>query len=97
LVWVSDQGGLTSGEPGPDTLAARSELAELIAEAAGGLSDRDRAVLELAYRHGPDGPERAAALEVSHDLAKKVTRNRTHVVLRRTSACRGCRLFRDGG
>jgi len=43
-------------EPGPDTLAARTELADLIAEAAGGLSDRDRSVLELAYRHGLDGP-----------------------------------------
>ena len=49
-------------EPGPDTLAARTELADLIAEAAGGLSDRDRSVLELAYRHGLDGPELAEAL-----------------------------------
>lgn len=51
-------------EPGPDTLAARTELADLIAEAAGGLSDRDRSVLELAYRHGLDGPELAEALGV---------------------------------
>src|ERR1700709_520123 len=33
-----------SHEPGPETLAARTELADLIDEAAGGLSDRDRAV-----------------------------------------------------
>src|SRR6202048_4244768 len=46
-----------SGEAGPDTLAARTELADLIAQAAGGLSDRDRTVLELAYRPGLDGPE----------------------------------------
>ena len=39
-----------SGDAGPDTLAARNELAKLVAEAAGGLSDRDRAVLELGYR-----------------------------------------------
>jgi RNA polymerase sigma factor (sigma-70 family) len=58
-----------SHEPGPDTLAARSELADLIAEAAGGLSDRDQAVLELAYRHGLDGPELAEALGVSQTNA----------------------------
>jgi RNA polymerase sigma factor (sigma-70 family) len=39
-------------DAGPDTLAARTELADLIAQAAGGLGDRDRAVLELAYHHG---------------------------------------------
>ena len=54
-----------SNEPGPDTLAARTEFADLIAEAAGGLSDRDRSVLELAYRHGLDGPDLAEALGVS--------------------------------
>jgi RNA polymerase sigma factor (sigma-70 family) len=42
----------TSDDAGPDTLAARTELADLIADAAGGLSDRDRSVLELAFRHG---------------------------------------------
>ena len=54
-----------SGEPGPDMLAARTELADLIADAAGGLSDRDRTVLELAFRHGLDGPQLADALGVS--------------------------------
>src|ERR1700755_1865160 len=44
-----------SVDPGPETLAARTELADLIADAAGGLSDRDRSVLDLAYRHGLDG------------------------------------------
>ncbi len=61
-----------SAEPGPDTMAARSELANLVAEAAGGLSDRDRSVLELAYRHGLDGPELAEALGVSATNAKKM-------------------------
>ena len=41
------------------------ELADLVAEAAGGLSDRDHSVLELAYRHGLDGPDLADALGVS--------------------------------
>ena len=61
-----------SAEPGPEILAARSELADLVAEAAGGLSDRDRTVLELAYRHGLDGPELAQAMGVSHSSAKKL-------------------------
>ncbi|MCT7367826.1 RNA polymerase sigma factor [Mycolicibacterium llatzerense] len=61
-----------SGDAGPDTLAARNELAELVAEAAGGLSDRDRAVLDLGYRHGLDGPELAEALGVSTASAKKI-------------------------
>ncbi|MGE2813706.1 RNA polymerase sigma factor [Mycobacterium heidelbergense] len=61
-----------SFDAGPDTLARRTELAELVAEAAGGLSDRDRAVLELSYRHGLDGPELAAALDVSPDNATKL-------------------------
>ncbi|HEY2086138.1 MAG TPA: sigma-70 family RNA polymerase sigma factor [Mycobacterium sp.] len=61
-----------TADAGPDTLAARTELAALIAEAAGGLSDRDRSVLELAYRHGLDGPELAEALGVSAGNATKM-------------------------
>jgi RNA polymerase sigma factor (sigma-70 family) len=61
-----------SNAPGPETLAARTELAELIAEAAGGLTDRDRSVLELAYRHGLDGPELAEALGVNAINANKI-------------------------
>jgi RNA polymerase sigma factor (sigma-70 family) len=61
-----------SGEAGPDTVAARTELADLIAQAAGGLPDRDRSVLELAYRHGLDGPELAQALEVSPGTANRM-------------------------
>jgi RNA polymerase sigma factor (sigma-70 family) len=55
-----------SEEAGPDTTWARTELADLVSEAAGGLSDRDRALLDLTFRHGLDGPELAAALGVSH-------------------------------
>lgn len=58
--------------PGPFTLTARNELARLVVAAAGGLSDRDRDVLELAYRQGLAGPELADALGVSHDCAKKL-------------------------
>ncbi|MDD7926375.1 RNA polymerase sigma factor [Actinomycetospora chibensis] len=50
---------------GPETLAARTELVSLVAKAAGGLADRDRAVLELHYQHGLDGPALAEAMGVS--------------------------------
>ena len=59
-----------SGEPDLATLAARNELADLIEEAFGGLSDRDRTVYELAYRHGLDGQELADALGVTHTNAR---------------------------
>jgi RNA polymerase sigma factor (sigma-70 family) len=75
-----------SAEPGPETLAARTELADLIAEAAGGLSDRDRSVLELAYRHGLDGPELADALGVSAASAKKMTQRLRETIERSLGA-----------
>jgi RNA polymerase sigma factor (sigma-70 family) len=75
-----------SGDPGPDTLAARNELAELIAQAAGGLADRDRAVLELAYRHGLNGPDLAEALGVSHDSAKKLVQRLRETIERSLGA-----------
>jgi RNA polymerase sigma factor (sigma-70 family) len=60
---------IQSDEVGPDTLAAHTELADLIAEAAGGLSERDRTVFDLAFRHGLDGPDLAEALAVTHTNA----------------------------
>ena len=56
---------MASHEVGPDMMAGQSELARLVAEAAGGLSDRDRDLLELHYRHELDGPELAEALGVT--------------------------------
>ena len=56
---------MVSTEASPETLAGQSELARLVAEAAGGLSDRDRELLDLSYRHGLDGPEIAEALGVT--------------------------------
>ena len=61
-----------SADAGPDVLAARNELAELVAQSEGGLSDRDREVLNLAYRHGLTGSELAQALGVSNGSAKKM-------------------------
>ena len=58
--------------PGPFTLTAQNELAQLVAAASGGLSDRDREVLELAYRRGLTGSDLAEALGVSDVSAKKL-------------------------
>ena len=58
-----------STEPGTEAMAVRHELADLIDQACGGLTDRDRTVLELTYRHGLDGTELADALGVSHTNA----------------------------
>ncbi len=58
-----------STDASPDTMAHRMQLANLISEAAGGLSERDQAVLELAYRQGLDGPELAMALGVTQTNA----------------------------
>ena len=69
-----------SGDPEPDVLAARSELARLVAQAAGGLAERDRTLLELAYHQGLEGPELADALGVSPSNANTmVGRLRTTV------------------
>jgi RNA polymerase sigma factor (sigma-70 family) len=81
-----------SGDAGPDTLAARSELADLISEACGGLSDRDRAVYELAYRQGLDGRELADALGVSHTNANTLVgrlRDNVERALGALLVCRG--------
>jgi len=63
----------------------------LIAEAAGGLSDRDRAVLQLAYHHGMDGPELAEALDVSPSAATKMVQRLRDTVERSLGALLVCR------
>jgi RNA polymerase sigma factor (sigma-70 family) len=60
---------LETTEAGPEILAARSELADLVAVAAGGLSERDRTILDLTYRHQLDGLELAEVLGVSQSNA----------------------------
>lgn len=82
---------MASTEAGPEVLAARTELADLIAEAAGGLSDRDRTVLQLAYHHGMDGPELAEALEVSPGTATKMVQRLRDTVEKSLGALLVCR------
>jgi len=75
-----------SGDAGPDTLAARNELAALVGQAEAGLSDRDREVLDLVYRHGLTGAELAQALGVSGGSAKKMVQRLRDTVERSLGA-----------
>jgi RNA polymerase sigma factor (sigma-70 family) len=86
-----------SGDAGPDTLATRNELATLIADAAGGLSDRDRSVLELGYRHGLEGPELAAALGVTTANANKLVQRLRDTMERSLGALLVARRAQTGG
>jgi RNA polymerase sigma factor (sigma-70 family) len=85
-----------SRDAGPDALAARNELATLVAQAEGGMSDRDREVLDLAYRHGLNGPELAQALGVSNDSAKKMVQRLRDTVGRSLGALLIARQARSG-
>lgn len=86
-----------SDEPGPETLAARTELADLVSEAAGGLSDRDRSILELTYRHGLDGSDLAEALNVTTVNATKMVQRLRDTVERALGALLVARRIRSTG
>ena len=86
-----------SGEPGPEALAVRTELADLIADAAGGLSDRDRSVLELAFRHGLSGADLAEALGVTTGAANTIASRLRDTIERSLGALLVSRRVRDSG
>jgi RNA polymerase sigma factor (sigma-70 family) len=89
---------MPSGEADMATLAARTELADLIRDASGGLSDRDRVVLELAYRQGLDGPELADALGVTARNANTLVERLRETIARSLGAlllCRGAKADPD--
>jgi RNA polymerase sigma factor (sigma-70 family) len=56
-------------DPGPDRAAEQVALRELVWSAAAGLSERDRALLDLHVRQGLDGAELGEAMGVSADHA----------------------------
>ncbi|MCP9276186.1 RNA polymerase sigma factor [Mycolicibacterium arenosum] len=83
---VAEHYDTSSDEPEPHALAARRELASLVAEAAGGLSERDQQVLDLTYRHGLDGPELAEVLGVSQTNANTLVHRMRETVERSLGA-----------
>jgi RNA polymerase sigma factor (sigma-70 family) len=85
---------MPSGEVDQATLAERGELAELIRQASGGLSDRDRVVLELAYRQGLDGPELAEALGVTPRNANTLVERLRDTIARSLGALLLCRRIK---
>jgi hypothetical protein len=85
-----------SVEAGPDALAVRNELAALLAQAEGGISHRDREVLDLVYRHGLTGAELAQALSVSNESAKKMVQRLRDTVERSLGALLVARQARSG-
>ena len=87
---------IPSQAAGPETLVRRNELTDLIATAEGGLSDRDREVLDLAYRHGLSGAELAQALGVGDDAAKKMVQRLRATVERSVGALLIARQARSG-
>ena len=72
--------------PGPFTTTARNELAQLITQVSDGLCERDRRVLDLAYRKGLSGADLADALGVSTESAKKLTQRLRDTVERSLGA-----------
>lgn len=87
---------MASYESSPEPLVTRTQLADLIAEAAGGLSDRDLAVLELAYRHGLEGADLAEALEVSVAQARAMSLRLRQIIERSLGALLVARRVRRG-
>jgi RNA polymerase sigma factor (sigma-70 family) len=82
---------MPSGDADLATMAARTELAQLIADASGGLSERDRTVLELAYRQGLDGPDLADALGVTARNANTLVERMRDTIARSLGALLVCR------
>ncbi len=69
---VEDAGADVAVEVDMTTGVARGELARLVDEAAAGLDERDREVLDLHMRHGLEGEELADVLGVSVQNAYKL-------------------------
>jgi RNA polymerase sigma factor (sigma-70 family) len=85
-----------SREVGPDVHAARNELAAMITKAQGGLTDRDREVLNLVYRHELSGSELSQTLGVSCAAAKKMVQRLRDTVVRSLGALLVARQAESG-
>jgi RNA polymerase sigma factor (sigma-70 family) len=64
-VVLDEVGDMADTDPGPHRAAEQEALRELVWTAAGGLSERDRALLDLHLRHGLEGAELGEAMGVS--------------------------------
>jgi hypothetical protein len=80
---------------GPEQAAERSDLRELVWKAAAGLSERDRALLDLHLRHGLEGAELGEAMGVEPGLAHVLLSRPRDQVERSLGALLVARLGRD--
>lgn len=64
-VVLDEVGDMADTDPGPHRAAELEAMRELVWTAAGGLSERDRALLDLHLRQGLDGAELGEAVGVS--------------------------------
>lgn len=64
-VVLDEVGDMADTDPGPHRAAEQEALRELVWTAAGGLSERDRALLDLHLRQGLEGAELGEAMGVS--------------------------------
>jgi RNA polymerase sigma factor (sigma-70 family) len=80
---------------GPEQAAERSDLRELVWNAAAGLSERDRALLDLHLRHGLDGAELGQAMGVEPGHAYVLLSRLRDQVERSLGALLVARLGRD--
>lgn len=64
-VVLDEVGDMADTDPGPHRAAEQESLRELVWTAAGGLSERDRALLDLHLRQGLEGAELGEAMGVS--------------------------------
>jgi RNA polymerase sigma factor (sigma-70 family) len=80
---------------GPEQAAERSDLRELVWNAAAGLSERDRALLDLHLRHGLEGAELGQAMGVEPGHAYVLLSRLRDQVERSLGALLVARLGRD--
>ena len=80
---------------GPEQAAERSDLRELVWNAAAGLSERDRALLDLHLRHGLEGAELGEAVGVEPGHAYVLLNRLRAQVERSLGALLVARLGRD--
>jgi RNA polymerase sigma factor (sigma-70 family) len=80
---------------GPEQAAERSDLRELVWNAAAGLSERDRALLDLHLRHGLEGAELGEAVGVEPGHAYVLVNRLRAQVERSLGALLVARLGRD--
>jgi RNA polymerase sigma factor (sigma-70 family) len=86
---------LPDAASGPEQAAERSDLRELVWNAAAGLSERDRALLDLHLRHGLEGAELGEAVGVEPGHAYVLLNRLRAQVERSLGALLVARLGRD--